>query len=220
MGCKIDLREDRETVNRLKASKQHPVSSQEAEAAAKKIRIDGYIECSAIRNTGVRRVFDEVIATMILKNSYIEMGEEDDDENGDAFDFLNTTMGKEYKVRRPLTVPKEQKKEELSRTIKSEVVQTQAPIEGLFQGLLERGELSIDDLLVGSYQNELLKQFRMRNKKLIELLSHQETLSRLVEIVIGSDADLVRASIELLTADIPAMRGKTSTSASYYRFIL
>ncbi|ESW98534.1 hypothetical protein KL930_002257 [Ogataea haglerorum] len=58
VGCKIDLRNDPRTIERLAQLNQAPVSTSEGQAVAEKIKALTYLECSAKLNQGVREVFE------------------------------------------------------------------------------------------------------------------------------------------------------------------
>ncbi|KAG0690129.1 GTP-binding protein Rho1 [Pichia californica] len=58
VGCKIDLRNDRTTIDRLAQLGQQPVSTAEGQEVADKINALTYMECSAKLNQGVREVFE------------------------------------------------------------------------------------------------------------------------------------------------------------------
>ncbi|GMM30230.1 Rho family GTPase [Martiniozyma asiatica (nom. inval.)] len=58
VGCKIDLRNDQKTLERLSKGGLQPVSTGEGQAVAEKIKAINYLECSAKLNQGVREVFE------------------------------------------------------------------------------------------------------------------------------------------------------------------
>lgn len=59
VGNKKDLRDDPDTIEILRERRQSPVSYQEGLAVAKKIKADGYMECSAKDNVGVSEVIQK-----------------------------------------------------------------------------------------------------------------------------------------------------------------
>ena len=65
VGTKIDLREDKETINRLAEKKLAPVSHQQGMQLAKEIKSIKYLECSALTQTGLKAVFDEAIRAVL-----------------------------------------------------------------------------------------------------------------------------------------------------------
>ena len=66
VGTKIDLREDKETINRLAEKKLAPVSHQQGMQLAKEIKAIKYLECSALTQTGLKAVFDEAIRAVLV----------------------------------------------------------------------------------------------------------------------------------------------------------
>ncbi|KAF2075019.1 hypothetical protein CYY_003671 [Polysphondylium violaceum] len=65
VGTKLDLREDRETMERLKEKKLAPISYEQAMMKAKEINAVKYLECSALTQKGLKNVFDEAIRAVI-----------------------------------------------------------------------------------------------------------------------------------------------------------
>ncbi|UYV79601.1 hypothetical protein LAZ67_17003224 [Cordylochernes scorpioides] len=61
VGTKLDLREDRATVDRLQERKLSPISYPQGLAMAKEIKAIKYLECSALTQKGLKNVFDEAI---------------------------------------------------------------------------------------------------------------------------------------------------------------
>ncbi|KAH3674881.1 hypothetical protein WICPIJ_009451 [Wickerhamomyces pijperi] len=57
VGCKVDLRDDQATIQKLREENLSPVSAAEGEDVAGKIGAIKYIECSAKRNFNVDEVF-------------------------------------------------------------------------------------------------------------------------------------------------------------------
>jgi len=68
VGTKIDLREDRETLAKLKERDQTPITWQQGEQMAKEIKAIRYMECSALTQKGLKVVFDEAIQIVLFKD--------------------------------------------------------------------------------------------------------------------------------------------------------
>ena len=64
VGTKLDLRDDKATVEQLKKLKMLPVSKIDGLKLQKEIGATKYVECSAITSTGVKTVFDEAIRSV------------------------------------------------------------------------------------------------------------------------------------------------------------
>jgi Ras-related C3 botulinum toxin substrate 1 len=65
VGTKLDLREDKETINRLAEKKLAPISHAQGMQLAKEIKSIKYLECSALTQTGLKAVFDEAIRAVL-----------------------------------------------------------------------------------------------------------------------------------------------------------
>ncbi|KAI5627364.1 ras-related C3 botulinum toxin substrate 1 [Silurus asotus] len=61
VGNKIDLREDKDTVDESKEKKLTPITYPQGLAMAKEIGSVKYLECSALTQCGLKTVFDEAI---------------------------------------------------------------------------------------------------------------------------------------------------------------
>ncbi|KAJ3135413.1 Ras- C3 botulinum toxin substrate 3 [Physocladia obscura] len=61
VGTKLDLREDRETLERLRDRRMAPISFQQGMQCAKEIGAVKYLECSALTQKGLKNVFDDAI---------------------------------------------------------------------------------------------------------------------------------------------------------------
>jgi len=69
VGTKLDLREDRETIERLKERKQSPINYNQGLQMAKEIGAVKYLECSALTQRGLKNVFDEAIRAVLYPNA-------------------------------------------------------------------------------------------------------------------------------------------------------
>ncbi|NXA49730.1 RHOF protein, partial [Nothocercus julius] len=67
IGCKTDLRKDKEQLRRLRASQQEPITYSQGETACQQINAEVYLECSAKCRENVENVFKE--ATTIALNA-------------------------------------------------------------------------------------------------------------------------------------------------------
>uniref|UniRef100_A0A0A9YN77 Ras-related C3 botulinum toxin substrate 1 n=1 Tax=Lygus hesperus TaxID=30085 RepID=A0A0A9YN77_LYGHE len=61
VGTKLDLREDRETINALRERGMSPISYNQGLDMAKKMGAVKYVECSALTQKGVKNVFDQTL---------------------------------------------------------------------------------------------------------------------------------------------------------------
>lgn len=61
IGTKLDLREDPETIEKLRLKNLTPVSYTQGIQMAKDINAVKYLECSALTQKGLKNVFDEAI---------------------------------------------------------------------------------------------------------------------------------------------------------------
>jgi len=65
VGTKLDLREDKDTIDRLAEKKLAPISFQQGQQMCKEISGVKYLECSALTQKGLKNVFDEAIRAVI-----------------------------------------------------------------------------------------------------------------------------------------------------------
>lgn len=65
VGTKVDLREDPETIARLKEKKLAPVTHVAGLQMSKDIRAAKYLECSALTQKGLKHVFDESVRIVL-----------------------------------------------------------------------------------------------------------------------------------------------------------
>lgn len=61
VGTKLDLREDKATLEQLRLKRMEPVSYEQALAVSREIRAQKYLECSALTQRNLKSVFDEAI---------------------------------------------------------------------------------------------------------------------------------------------------------------
>ncbi|OLL22223.1 Ras-related C3 botulinum toxin substrate 1 [Neolecta irregularis DAH-3] len=65
VGTKLDLREDKETLEKLQQKRSAPITYQQGLAMAKDINAFRYMECSALTQKGLKNVFDEAIRAVL-----------------------------------------------------------------------------------------------------------------------------------------------------------
>lgn len=65
VGTKLDLREDKITIERLREKKLSPITYPQGLAMAKEIGAVKYLECSALTQKGLKTVFDESIRAVL-----------------------------------------------------------------------------------------------------------------------------------------------------------
>jgi GTPase SAR1 family protein len=66
VGTKLDLRDDKETNDRLREKRLQPVSYAQGLNLAKDIGACKYLECSALTQKGLKNVFDEAIRAVLM----------------------------------------------------------------------------------------------------------------------------------------------------------
>uniref|UniRef100_A0A4W3HG46 Rho-related GTP-binding protein RhoG n=1 Tax=Callorhinchus milii TaxID=7868 RepID=A0A4W3HG46_CALMI len=65
VGTKLDLRDDKDTIEKLKEKKLAPITYPQGLAMAKEIAAVKYLECSALTQRGLKTVFDEAIRAVL-----------------------------------------------------------------------------------------------------------------------------------------------------------
>jgi Ras-related C3 botulinum toxin substrate 1 len=65
VGTKLDLRDDKETTEKLKEKKLAPINHPQGLQMAKEISAVKYLECSALTQKGLKTVFDEAIRAVL-----------------------------------------------------------------------------------------------------------------------------------------------------------
>jgi len=66
VGTKADLKDDKESLEKLAANNQSPITPLQGEQMAKEIKAVGYMECSALTQKGLKVVFDESIKCVVF----------------------------------------------------------------------------------------------------------------------------------------------------------
>lgn len=67
VGTKSDLRDDKAYVEQMAQKNLKPITKEQGEELRKEIKAERYMECSAIKNIGVKQVFDEAIRLELFK---------------------------------------------------------------------------------------------------------------------------------------------------------
>jgi len=65
VGTKLDLRDDNESIEKLRQQNQAPITTPEGQNLAKEIGAVTYMECSALTQKGLKQVFDQAIKSVI-----------------------------------------------------------------------------------------------------------------------------------------------------------
>jgi len=65
VGTKLDLREDPQTIEKLRDRRMSPITYQQGVSMAKDIGAVKYLECSALTQKGLKTVFDEAIRAVL-----------------------------------------------------------------------------------------------------------------------------------------------------------
>ncbi|KAJ1826707.1 Rho GTPase protein rac1, partial [Coemansia sp. RSA 2703] len=65
VGTKLDLREDKDTILKLSATRMRPIDFLMGSNTAKELGFVKYLECSALTQKGLKNVFDEAIRAVL-----------------------------------------------------------------------------------------------------------------------------------------------------------
>ena len=65
VGTKLDLRDDKETIEKLKEKRLAPITYPQGLQMMQEIRSVKYLECSALTQKGLKQVFDEAIRAVL-----------------------------------------------------------------------------------------------------------------------------------------------------------
>lgn len=68
VGTKLDLRAKPEAIQSLKENSQEPITTKKGEELAKKIGAKRYLECSALTQEGLAKVFEEAVKVILFPN--------------------------------------------------------------------------------------------------------------------------------------------------------
>jgi len=67
VGTKLDARSDSAVIEKLKSQGQKPVTTEQGQELARKIKAVKYMECSAKTSEGLKTVFDEAIKAVLFR---------------------------------------------------------------------------------------------------------------------------------------------------------
>ncbi|XP_064623153.1 cdc42 homolog isoform X2 [Lineus longissimus] len=65
VGTQIDLREDQDTLDNLQKKKLRPLSTEQGESLARRLKVHAYEECSALTQKNLKAVFDTAIVAAL-----------------------------------------------------------------------------------------------------------------------------------------------------------
>ena len=65
VGTKVDLRDDKDTVQKLKEKNLSPIHNTDGQKMQKEIGAVKYVECSALTQKGLNTVFDEAVRAVL-----------------------------------------------------------------------------------------------------------------------------------------------------------
>jgi GTPase SAR1 family protein len=68
VGMKIDLRDDRDTIEKLKEQDLSPITYEMGFKRARDLKFAKYMECSSLTNKGLKDVFEVAIRLVMLKS--------------------------------------------------------------------------------------------------------------------------------------------------------
>ena len=106
VGCKIDLRDEEATLEKLRKQGQQPITSGQGYQLAKKMNALKYLECSARTGEGLKQVFDEAIKQALFIGKEVVEWHQKAAEQGDA--YAQWRLGRMYQNGRG--VAKDEKK--------------------------------------------------------------------------------------------------------------
>lgn len=74
VGTKLDLRDDEETLEKLREKKMTAITTEEGEALKTDLGAYKYLECSALTQKGLKQVFDEAIRCVLTTQAQMKSG--------------------------------------------------------------------------------------------------------------------------------------------------
>jgi len=72
VGTKLDLRSKAEAIQSLKDNNQEPISTKKGEELAKKVGAKRYLECSALSQDGLAKVFEEAVKVVLFPKDSVD----------------------------------------------------------------------------------------------------------------------------------------------------
>jgi len=69
VGTKLDLRTKQEAIDSLKENNQEPISTEKGQALSNKIGARKYLECSALSQEGLAKVFEEAVKVILFPSN-------------------------------------------------------------------------------------------------------------------------------------------------------
>lgn len=66
VGTKLDMREDKDTIEKLREKRMAPITYPQGMQMQKEIGAVKYLECSALTQKGLKNVFDEAIRAVLV----------------------------------------------------------------------------------------------------------------------------------------------------------
>lgn len=72
VGTKSDLRNDEQTLEKLRARNQKVVELSDANAVGKEIGAQAILECSALTGAGIKEVFDQALKVVLVKKGLLK----------------------------------------------------------------------------------------------------------------------------------------------------
>lgn len=188
---------------------------------ATKLSAIAYVECSAVTKKGLKIVFDEIVSKVTAlraKNNRenglvlidprtitLDAPKPKPSEIASILDPQSSDSKSPEQIARSSTPPPTH---ELTSSEKPITDKPAAQVLSLPQ-LLQKSGVTIDEILSEETRGEFLKEFRLRNKLVVEFLSKRQTLSTLISYF-GNPEKVQQeqfCACELLTADIAPILG-------------
>ncbi|XP_070831140.1 ras-related C3 botulinum toxin substrate 2-like [Chaetodon trifascialis] len=72
VGTKLDLRDEKDTIEKLKENNLAPITQSQGQALAQEIDAEKYLECSALTQDGLKTLFDEAIRAVLCPKNPVK----------------------------------------------------------------------------------------------------------------------------------------------------